>query len=81
MSKKEWHVIGQGFAGWHAIGVNVRSSGGQLVYDASKADPAAFTKHVISGPMVDPSLGLLESNRYSKENRENAAKMQPGLGG
>ena len=26
-----WHVIGRGFAGWHAEGVNVSSSGGQLM--------------------------------------------------
>ena len=28
--KNEWHVVGRGFAGWHAAGVNVSSSGGNL---------------------------------------------------
>jgi hypothetical protein len=30
MRETRWHVIGRGFAGWHAAGVNVTSSGGDL---------------------------------------------------
>lgn len=30
MSNKRFHVIGRGFNGWHATGVNISSSGGTL---------------------------------------------------
>lgn len=103
-----WHVIGRGFAGWHATGKNVSSSGGDaydraytradgsvderkgylseayagcLVYDASEADAAAYTRHVISGPMVDPSLKPYEVERFTSRDRENARAMLPALGG
>lgn len=29
-TEKKYHVIGRGFSMWHAVGVNVRSSGGDL---------------------------------------------------
>ncbi len=79
-AEREYHIIGRGLAGWHADGVNVRSSGGDIeprtwwtdghiippyqasavegapVYDASEADVGAYSRFVISGPMVDAKL-------------------------
>ena len=76
----EYHIIGRGLVGWHADGINVRSSGGDIeprtwwtdghiippyqaqavegapVYDAAGADVDAFSKFVISGPMVNPGV-------------------------
>ena len=76
----EYHIIGRGLATWHADGINVRSSGGDIeprtwwadghiippyqaqaiegapVYDAADADIDAFSKFVISGPMVNPGV-------------------------
>jgi len=30
MTQSQWHVIGRGLAGWHAKGINVSSSGGDI---------------------------------------------------
>lgn len=100
--KNEWHVIGRGLAGWHATGVNVSSSGGDiidrpwwaggiqygylhgaidgcLIYDASQADDAAFSRLVISGPIVNPELGPDEVSKF--ERTDTLRIMLPGLGG
>lgn len=104
MAKQEWFVIGRGFNGWHAKGVEVSSSGGQLdpytywtgakcegylagavegclVYDAKDADATAFTRFVLSGPMVDPSLPPDGDDKFTDEDRAAAARMLPALGG
>jgi hypothetical protein len=97
-----WHVIGRGLAGWHASGVNVSSSGGDirdgeywtgeptikylseaidgaLVYDAREADPDAFTRLIVSGPMVNPALDPAEVSAFV--DRYAAVRMAPMLGG
>lgn len=102
--RKRWYVIGRGFNGWHAEGLDVSSSGGCLedythwtgqkckgyvsdaysgclVYDASEATFAAFSRLVMSGPMVSPKLGLFEVSRFSDKDRATAALMAPGLAG
>lgn len=99
---EQWYVIGRGFAGWHARGINVSSSGGDLeprpwgaggmttgylseaidgclIYDAIDADPAAFTRLVLAGPMVDPKLPADGVDRFA--NRATAAAMAPALVG
>ena len=99
-----YHVVGRGKAGWHAKGINVSSSGGDLengvywtgapttgyrhqavdgalIYDAKDADDAAFTRFVISGPMVDPSLDPEGVDRFGAEDRATAARMAPSLDG
>ena len=102
-ARKIWHVVGRGFNGWHAQGVDVSGSGGNLdpytycgkpvsgylaeaiegalVYDAEKADPAAFTRHVMSGPMVSPALPSDGVERFSQADRAAALRMAPALGG
>jgi hypothetical protein len=61
--KEVWKVLGRGFADWHgsAPGHSVNGAAlermipdaeGALVYDAEGADADAFTRHVISGPML-----------------------------
>lgn len=89
----KWNVIGRGLNGWHAKAPNVRGSGGTfesylsqavdgaLIYDASEADVGAFTKLVLSGPMVDPSLAPNEVDRFGKRDRETALAMAPMLAG
>lgn len=97
-----YHVVGRGMAGWHAKGINVSSSGGDLdngmywtgeptigyrhkaidgalVYDAKDADPAAFARLIISGPMVDPALPPDGVSRFA--DHETAARMAPVLSG
>lgn len=104
MTDKRWAVIGRGFNGWHATGVDVSSSGGQLdpytywtgapvagylaeaiegalVYDAEAADPNAFVKLVMNGPMVNPALPLDGVDRFTKADRDAALRMAPALGG
>jgi hypothetical protein len=101
---KRWAVVGRGFNGWHAQGIDVSSSGGQLdpyeywtgekvagylaeaiegalVYDAEKADPVAFTRHVMGGPMVNPALAPNEVDSFTKADRDTALRMAPALGG
>jgi hypothetical protein len=103
-AEKRWHIIGRGFNGWHATGIDVSSSGGQLdpyeywtgekvsgylaeaiegalVYDASEADSVAFTRHVMSGPMVNPALPPDGVDRFSSADRAAALRMAPALGG
>jgi hypothetical protein len=93
---KKYYVVGRGLAGWHAKGINVSSSGGDLdngvywtgeptigyrheavdgalIYDAIDADPDAFTRFIISGPMVDPKLPA------GGVDRGTLAAMVPGL--
>lgn len=96
-STKKWYLVGRGFNGWHAGGINVTSSGGNLdyvkdavdgalVYDAKhlediKEAADAFAELVISGPMVNPALPRDGVDRFSIGHREVAKRMLPGLGG
>lgn len=69
-ARTRWAVIGRGWVGWHGESADGSSRGsggdlayylqdaipGALVYDASEADAAAFSRWVHAGPMIDPSL-------------------------
>lgn len=71
-----YQVIGRGFNGWHAEGLGASSSGGALeyyladategalVYDASEADYDAFSRFVITGPMLNLSLEPFETRPF-----------------
>ena len=54
MANKEWHVIGRGFNGWHAKGVNVSSSGGDIVprtfWTGERMTP--YTEEAVEGALV-----------------------------
>lgn len=54
---------------------------GALVYDASESDADAFTRHVMSGPMLDCSIDPEAVDKFSTEDRETALRMAPGLSG
>ena len=54
---------------------------GCLVYDAQDADTAAFVRHVLSGPMVDPTLGDYEDDKFTDADRKALDRMMPGLEG
>jgi hypothetical protein len=89
-----WHATGKGVSSsggslypqkWHAGGMTTgyleQAAEGALVYDASEADERSFYKLVISGPMVDPSLGPDEVNRFTTKDRDAMTQMLPGLQG
>lgn len=89
----KWAVIGRGFAGWHATGLNTTGSGGDiadylasaadgaLVYDAEDADRGAYVRHVMAGPMLDPSLPPDGVKKFGEDLADTAAHMLPGLSG
>ena len=50
---KKWYVIGRGFSGWHATGVNVRSSGGYLErMPWMKDDESSYAESAVEGALV-----------------------------
>lgn len=87
----KYKVIGRGFCGWHAQNDDTSSSGGTLegylekaeegtfVYDARDADRRAFTKLIISGPMIDTKLNPDEYEKFN--HRESAKNMIPMMEG
>jgi len=89
----KWKCIGRGLAGWHASAVDCSSSGGTLegyvekaeegafVYDADAADEEAFTRHILSGPMLCHLLPPDGDDKFTDSDRKAAARMMPGLGG
>ena len=96
MSKKDkenWLEVGCGHAGWHASKHHCSSSGGSLegylaeaaegclVYDAEKADPNAFIKYVVSGPVVGYDLPAGSVDKFSLDDRKAMSLMSPGLSG
>ena len=91
-----WDVIGRGKMSWHAETVNRSSSGGvnpdayakeavdgALVYDAMDADYDAFSRMVISGPMLNLRLPPDGIERMDDHTRQIAGRMAGpgGLGG
>lgn len=46
--KNEWYIIGRGINGWHANGINVSSSGGDLLPTTWWVD-----KHIVPGYAAD----------------------------
>ncbi len=54
MSTQTWHVIGRGFNGWHATGINVRSSGGDLMPYTywTGAACAGYAAEAVEGALV-----------------------------
>jgi len=67
------------WAGGMTTGYLSEAVDGCLVYDAIDADPAAFTRLVLAGPMVDPALPAEGVSRFM--DRQTAAAMAPGLVG
>lgn len=67
MSKTEWYIIGRGFAGWHATGHNVSSSGGDIVerqhYTGQRMAP--YQEAAIDGALVYDASGLEGTDRES----------------
>lgn len=92
-----WHIIGRGFADWHAQGIckwgSASSSGGTLdkyaaeaadgavAYDAHGADKAAFIAWTFAGPMADPTLPPDGARKCGADQRQVLAGMAPGLSG
>ena len=64
MSQNQWHLIGRGLNGWHAAGINVTSSGGQLepytYWTGQECD--GYAREAVDGAFVydaseaDPSI-------------------------
>jgi hypothetical protein len=63
MANKEWHVIGRGFNGWHAKGVNVSSSGGDIVPRTfwTGERMATYTEQAVEGALVYDAKACEES--------------------
>lgn len=96
MTDSQWHVVGRGFAGWYAEGIDVSSSrgtlerylrdaaDGALVYDADHLqdddDRRAYVSFVVNGPMVDPKLAPGTVNSLTRGERQ-VAGMMTGPGG
>lgn len=94
--KAGWHAAGSGRHATHSSGGMLEdytywtgaackgyaseAAEGCVVYDASEADSAAFTSLVISGPMLRMDLGD-ETEQFSPDLKETAARMLPGLEG
>ncbi len=52
---REWHIIGRGLNGWHAAGINVRSSGGDIeprVWWADGHTIPPYQANAIDGALV-----------------------------
>lgn len=69
------------WAGGFTKGYLEQAIDGALVYDASGADERAFTRLIISGPMVDPALPLMGVSKFVADLRETAGRMAPALTG
>jgi len=95
--KTRWILVSRGWVGWHAKGMDdgnkVSGSGGTLedylqesedgtlVYDAHEADEEAFSKFIISGPMMNQALKPGEIQRFGAAEKKALAHMLPGMGG
>ena len=57
-----WHIIGRGWAGWHAKGINVSSSGGDIVprwrsEHRTAAMMASYCQEAVEGALVYDASG------------------------
>ena len=70
--KNEWFVIGRGFAGWHAKGVNVRSSGGDIVPRTywTGARMASYLEDAVDGALVYDAEALEGTDAESAFTRQ-----------
>lgn len=66
---------------WTRAGYLAEAAEGARVYDASEADPAAFTRHVMAGPMFGVGLPDDAVDSFGPADQKAAEDMLPGLSG
>ena len=85
MLTNKWHIIGRGFNGWHATGVDCSSSGGDLLgytYWTGK-ECSGYAAEAVEGAPVYDASGLDDYNSTSYDLFVNfvcnGPMVKPGL--